>query len=203
MKKISYSLRIGIVGNIDYSTEIFLGDLRRFAINFSSFEIYSDLLLVVDDIPIKIKTFLVQNLEELITNINDIERLDVIILTVNLFDPKSIYQYYKNIIEEFNEMYYFQGVSILVGVDTEHIFKKQPSKNHRISRYNLREMTKYLNLIYCYEIYNKNEDVIEIYRKIFKDFIFRFRYSNPELFEQAKLYGKSLVNDYDRQFKRF
>ncbi len=203
MKKISYSLRIGIVGNIDYSTEIFLGDLRRFAINFSSFEIYSDLLLVVDDIPIKIKTFLVQNLEELITNINNIERLDVIILTVNLFDPKSIYQYYKNIIEEFNEIYYFQGVSILVGVDTEHIFKKQPSKNHRISRHNLEEMTKYLNLIYCYEIYNKNEDVIEIYRKIFKDFIFRFRYSSPELFEQAKLYGKSLVNEYDGKFIQF
>ena len=146
---------------------------------------------------------MVQNLEELITDFNEIEKLDVIILTVNLFDPKSIYQYYKDILEEFNEIYYFQGVSILIGVDTEHIFKKQPSKNQRISRYSLEEITKYLNLIYCYEIYNKNEDIIEIYKKIFNDFIFRFRYSNPELFEQAQLYGKSLLKENNGQFKHF
>ena len=203
MKKISYSLRIGIVGNKDYNKEIFLGDIMRFAINITSSENYSDFLVVVDDIPIKIKVFLVQNLEELINNFNKIEKLDVIILTVNLFDPKSIYQYYKDNVEEFNEIYYFQGVSILVGVDTEHIFKKQPSKNLRISRYNLEEITRYLNLIYCYEIYNKNDDIIEIYKKILNDFIFRFRYSSPELFEQAQLYGKSLMKEYNGQFKHF
>ena len=201
MKKISYSLRIGIVGNKDYNKEIFLGGILQFAINITSSESYSDFLVVVEDIPIKIKVFMVQNLEELITNFNKIEKLDVIILTVNLFDPKSIYQYYKDILEEFNEIYYFQGVSILIGVDTEHIFKKQLSKNQRISRYSLEEITKYLNLIYCYEIYNKNEDIIEIYKKIFNDFIFRFRYSSPELFEQAQLYGKSLVKEYNGQFK--
>jgi len=194
-------LRIGIVGNKDYNKEIFLGGILQFAINITSSESYSDFLVVVEDIPIKIKVFMVQNLEELITNFNKIEKLDVIILTVNLFDPKSIYQYYKDILEEFNEIYYFQGVSILIGVDTEHIFKKQPSKNQRISRYSLEEITKYLNLIYCYEIYNKNEDIIEIYKKIFNDFIFRFRYSSPELFEQAQLYGKSLVKEYNGQFK--
>lgn len=196
-------MRIGIVGNKDYNKEIFLGGILQFAINITSSESYSDFLVVVEDIPIKIKVFMVQNLEELITNFNKIEKLDVIILTVNLFDPKSIYQYYKDILEEFNEIYYFQGVSILIGVDTEHIFKKQPSKNQRISRYSLEEITKYLNLIYCYEIYNKNEDIIEIYKKIFNDFIFRFRYSSPELFEQAKLYGKSLMKEYNGQFKHF
>ena len=194
-------MRIGIVGNKDYNKEIFLGGILQFAINITSSESYSDFLVVVEDIPIKIKVFMVQNLEELITNFNKIEKLDVIILTVNLFDPKSIYQYYKDILEEFNEIYYFQGVSILIGVDTEHIFKKQLSKNQRISRYSLEEITKYLNLIYCYEIYNKNEDIIEIYKKIFNDFIFRFRYSSPELFEQAQLYGKSLVKEYNGQFK--
>jgi len=196
-------LRVGIVGNKDYNKEMFLDGILRYAINITSSESYSDFLVVVEDIPIKIKVFLVQNLEELITNFNKIEKLDVIILTVNLFDPKSIYQYYKDILEEFNEIYYFQGVSILVGVDTEHIFKKQPSKNLRISRYNLEEITRYLNLIYCYEIYNKNDDIIEIYKKIFNDFIFRFRYSSPELFEQAQLYGKSLMKEYNGQFKHF
>jgi len=203
LKKISYSLRIGIVGNKDYTSIIFLDEIKQFAINNSSSESYSDFLVAVEDIPIKIKVYFVQNLEELITDFNEIEKLDVIILTVNLFDPKSIYQYSKDIVEEFNEIYYFQGVSILVGLDTEHLFKKQASKNLRISRYHLEEITRYLNLIYCYEIYNKNEDIIEIYKKIFNDFIFRFRYSNPELFEQAQLYGKSLVKEYNGQFKHF
>ena len=203
MKKISYSLRIGIVGNKDYTSVIFLDEIKQFAINNSSSESYSDFLVVVEDIPIKIRVYFVQNLEELITDFNEIEKLDVIILTVNLFDPKSIYQYSKDIVEEFNEIYYFQGVSILVGLDTEQLFKKQASKNLRISRYHLEEITRYLNLIYCYEIYNKNEDIIEIYKKIFNDFIFRFRYSNPELFEQAQLYGKSLVKEYNGQFKHF
>ena len=203
MKKISYSLRIGIVGNKDYTSVIFLDEIKQFAINNSSSESYSDFLVAVEDIPIKIRVYFVQNLEELITDFNEIEKLDVIILTVNLFDPKSIYQYSKDIVEEFNEIYYFQGVSILVGLDTEHLFKKQASKNLRISRYHLEEITRYLNLIYCYEIYNKNEDIIEIYKKIFNDFIFRFRYSNPELFEQAQLYGKSLVKEYNGQFKHF
>jgi len=203
LKKISYSLRIGIVGNKDYTSVIFLDEIKQFAINNSSSESYSDFLVVVEDIPIKIRVYFVQNLEELITDFNEIEKLDVIILTVNLFDPKSIYQYSKDIVEEFNEIYYFQGVSILVGLDTEQLFKKQASKNLRISRYHLEEITRYLNLIYCYEIYNKNEDIIEIYKKIFNDFIFRFRYSNPELFEQAQLYGKSLVKEYNGQFKHF
>jgi len=203
LKKISYSLRIGIVGNKDYTSVIFLDEIKQFAIINSSSETYSDFLVVVEDITIKIRVYFVQNLEELITDFNEIEKLDVIILTVNLFDPKSIYQYSKDIVEEFNEIYYFQGVSILVGLDTEHLFKKQASKNLRISRYHLEEITRYLNLIYCYEIYNKNEDIIEIYKKIFNDFIFRFRYSNPELFEQAQLYGKSLVKEYNGQFKHF
>ena len=203
MKKIRYSLRIGIVGNIDYTKEIFLDDIMRFALNVNSSESYSDFLIVSKDIPIKIKVFLVENLEELIYKFNEIEKLDVIIITVNLFDLKSINQYSKEIFEEFNETYYFQGISILVGVDTEHIFKKQPSKNLRISRHNLEEITRHLNLIYCYEIYNKNEDTIEIYRRIFNDFIFRFRYSSPELFEQAQLYGKSLLKENNGQFKHF
>jgi hypothetical protein len=203
LKKISYSLRIGIVGNKDYNSVIFLEDIKQFAIKTFSTDSYSEFLVVVEDIPIKIKAFLVEDLEELIYKYNEIEKLDVIILTVNLFDPKSIYQYIKDVFEDFNETYYFQGISILVGVDLEKIFKKKPSENLRISRYNLEEITKYLNLIYCYEIYNKDKDIIKIYKKILNDFIFRFRYSSPELFEQAQLYGNSLMKEYNGQFKLF
>jgi hypothetical protein len=203
LKKISYSLRIGIVGDVDYNTDIFLNDIMQFAINSISTESYTDFLVVVEDIPIKVKAFLVESIEELIKDFEKIEKLDVIILTVDLFNQKSIYQYNKDIFEEFNEIYYFQGNSIVVGLDLEQIFKKKPSNNLRISRYNLEEISRYLNIIYCYEIYNKEKDIIQIYKKIFHDFIFRFRYSSPELFEQAQIYGKSLIKNYNGQLKHF
>lgn len=202
MKKISYSLRIGIVGNKEYNTRIFFDGLKEFTINSNSNESYKDFLVVVNEIPIKTKVFLVENLEELLTKFNQIEKLDVLILTVNLFDPKTIYQYYKDIVGEFNEIYYFQGISILIGIDIEQIFNKKSLKNQRISRFNLEEITRYLNLTYCYEIHNKHKDILEIYRKIFNDFIFRYRYSSPELFEQAQVYGKLLMKEYNGQLKQ-
>lgn len=195
MKKISYSLRIGIVGFKDFNKTIFQDSLENIAIESKVSEDLREFFIIHKEIPIKIKLFLTQDLDELIYNFNQIEKLDVIILTINLFGSKSLYQYYKNLIEEFNETYYFQGVSMLVGIDIEQIFQKIRQKKHRISRFSLEDMAKYLNLVYCYEIHNKSQDVKEIYDKIFNDFLFRFRYSNPELFEQTKKYGKKLLKD--------
>ena len=192
MKKINYSLRIGIVGNKEFMKEVFLSVLRSSAIEFDLVEEIYEIFLVYDNIPIKVKIFLGENLEELVNNFERIEKLNVIILTVDLFDSNSIYQYYKNIIEEFNETYYFQGISILVGIDFIKILPKKKTDNLRVSRYSLEEIAKYLNLIYCYEISNKNEDVMEIYKKIFKDFLFRFQFTSPDLYEQARGYGKAL-----------
>ncbi len=172
--------------------EIFLSVLKSSAIEFDLVEGIYEIFLVYSHIPIKVKIFLVENLEELVNNSERIEKLDVIILTVDLFDSNSIFQYYKNIVEEFNETYYFQGISILVGIDFIKILKNKSTENLRVSRYSLEDMAKYLNLIYCYEISNKNEDVSEIYKKIFKDFLFRFQFTSPALYEQARSYGKTL-----------
>lgn len=195
MKKISYNLRIGIVGNKNYHEEVFLDNIKDFAIAFNIMSPYSDFFLIYKQIPIKVKIFSAETLEEVINNFDEIEKLDVIILTVNLTDINSINQYFKNIMEEFNELYYFQGISILVGIDIAQIFKEKILKDIRVSRYSLKDMASYLNLIYCYEIYNITGDVIEIYKKIFDDFVFRFSYSSPELFEQAKNYGNSLLKE--------
>lgn len=195
MKKISYNLRIGIVGNKNYHEEVFLDNIKDFAIAFNIMSPYSDFFLIYKQIPIKVKIFSAETLEEVINNFDEIEKLDVIILTVNLTDINSINQYFKNIMEEFNELYYFQGISILVCIDIAQIFKEKILKDIRVSRYSLKDMASYLNLIYCYEIYNITGDVIEIYKKIFDDFVFRFSYSSPELFEQAKNYGNSLLKE--------
>lgn len=182
---------------------IFIDDIKNYAVNVKSSESNVEFLVVVNNIPIKVKAFLIESLNDIIEKFDEIENLDVIILTVNLFEPNSIYQYQKDIFEEFNEVYDFQGISILIGLDLDQIFKNTPSKDQRISRYNLEEITRYLKIIYCFEIYNKNKDIIRIYKKIFEDFLFRFRYSGPELFEQAQVYGESLIKQYSGQLKQF
>ncbi len=195
MKKISYSLRIGIVGGKDTKKEIFLDNVKEIAIDSKSFEEYFEFFLVFKQIPIKMKIFLVANIDQLIYNYNKIENLDVLILAMNLNDSNSVHDYSEESMKEFNEVYSFQGLSVLVGMDISQIFKIPPLNSLRISRYNLKKKTKELDLIYCFEIYNKAEDITEIYNKILDDFIFRFQYSNPELYEQAQKYGIELLKE--------
>ncbi len=192
MKKISYSLRIGIVGNKEFIEEIFLDTLNKFAIESKiSDEIY-EFLIVYKQIPIKIRVFLAETLENLIKSFERIQKLDVIIITLNLYDKDGLNTINKYIVELFTDTFLFKGLSVLVGMDIEHIFKKTPSRSLKISRFQLEKMTKDLNLIYCFEIFNKNRDVNEIYNTLLNDFILRFQYSSPELFEKAKIFGKRL-----------
>jgi len=195
LKKISYSLRIGIVGGKDTKKEIFLDNIKETAIDSKSFEEYFEFFLVFKQIPIKMKIILAADIDQLINNYNKIEKLDVLILAMNLNDSNSVHDYSEESMKEFNEIFSFQGLSVLVGMDISQIFKIPPLNSLRISRYNLKKKTVELGLIYCFEIYNKAEDITEIYNKIFDDFIFRFQYSNPELYEQAQKYGIELLKE--------
>ena len=194
MRKITYSLRIGIVGSKEITKKIFLDRLSMSSIDKNLSDDNLEFLIIYQQIPIKIKIFLAVRLEDLIYNFNMIEKLDVLILTLNLYEPDSINYYNKSLIQEFSEALSFQGLSVLVGMNIEQIFNKTLSKNLKISRFHLEKLTKDLGLIYCFEVYNNNQDITEIYNKIFNDFIFRFQYSNPDLFEKAKIYGKHLRN---------
>ena len=193
MKKISYSLSIGIVGSKELSKTIFLDTLKKSAIETNLSDDKLEFLIIFKHIPIKLKVFLAVRLEDLIYNFERIEKLDVLILTLNLNEPDAINYYNRALIDEFNDALSFQGLSILVGMNLGEIINNSPSKNLKISRFQLEKLTKELNLIYCFEIYNNKSDVSEIYDKLLDDFAFRFQYSSPELFEQAKSYGKHLL----------
>ncbi len=193
LKKISYSLRIGIVGKKQSIETIFFEGLRITAIESKISDEDYEFFIVYKQIPIKIKIFIAKKIEDLIYNFEKIQNLDVIILPLNLYEPASLQTITKSILQEFNETFAFQGLSILVGVDFENIFNRSSSKRHKVSRYQLEKVTKDLNLIYCYEIINNNSDINEIYNTIFEDFMIRFQYSNPQLFETAKDYGKKLL----------
>jgi ribosomal protein uS3 len=201
LKKVSYSLRIGIVGNQNYINAIFYESLKKMAIEAKSSKDSSVFLIVFRHIPIKIKLFLTESLESMIYNYENIEKLDIIILTINLYNKNSLNSFNKNLVEEFYETYLFQGLSVLVGMDTEQLFNKSPSKRYKISRFKLEKITQDLNLIYCFEIFNKMRDVNEIYNILLNDFILRFQYSNPELFEIAKEYGKKLLEESNPEEK--
>ncbi len=193
MKKISYSLSIGIVGSKELSKTIFLDTLKMSAIDTNLSDDKLEFLIIFKNIPIKLKVFLAVRLEDLIYNFERIEKLDVLILTLNLNEPDAINYYNIALIDEFNDALSFQGLSILVGMNLGEIINNSPSKNLKISRFHLEKLTKELNLIYCFEIYNNKSDVSEIYDKLLDDFAFRFQYSSPDLFEQAKSYGKHLL----------
>ncbi|MFX1477228.1 MAG: hypothetical protein ACFFCI_03765 [Promethearchaeota archaeon] len=201
MKKISYNLRIGIVGNVNYNKTIFLTSIKDFVIKSEILSEISVIKIVFKEIPINLIVFLSESLEDLVNNYAKIENLNVIIFTVDLRNLKSMKQYEKDLIDKFHEIYSFQGISMLVGLNLKQILKNKISKKLKVSRFTLEDTAKYLNLIYCYEIYNKAEDIIEIYNKILNDFLFRFRYSSPESFTQARIYGRNLLKEYNIQFR--
>jgi len=194
LKKISYSLRIGIIGKKESIKDIFFESLKISAIESNIYDDKYEFFIVFKQIPIKIKIFIADTLEDLIYNFEKVQKLDTIIITLNLYEPASLNTLTKGLLGEFNETFSFQGISILVGMDIENIFNGSPSKNFKISRYQLERITRDLKLIYCFEIINNDSDIHEIYNTILDDFMIRFQYSSPELFETAKNYGKKLMS---------
>jgi hypothetical protein len=87
----------------------------------------------------------------------------------------------------------FQGISLLAALDMKQINGLSTRGQPRISRYSLIKKTQDLNIIYCFEIQNKEKDVSELIHKIFDESLFRFKFTNPDLYEQAKSFGKELA----------
>ncbi|MFX1379848.1 MAG: hypothetical protein ACFFA4_12230 [Promethearchaeota archaeon] len=193
MKKINYSLKIGIIGNKEHIKDTFLDNLNKITIDSYFNNDFYQYLIIFRQIPIKIKVYIADSFETIIENYENIQKLDIIILTINLYDENSL-NINKLLVETFNELFLFQGLSVLVGMDIEQLFKSPPSKKFKISRFKLEKVTKNLNLLYCFEVFNKGRDINEIFNTLLNDFLLRFQYSNPEMFESAKEYGKWLMS---------
>ena len=124
LKKISYSLRIGIIGDKELIKQIFLENLSKSALESNLFNGNYEFLIVFKQIPIKLKIYLAENLENVIKNFEDIQKLDVLIITLNLYNPDSLDIIKKHVLDEFSNIFSFQGLSFLVGMDIQHIFNK-------------------------------------------------------------------------------
>jgi len=199
LQKISFSLHIGLVGIQDAGKDIILEFFKEKAIetNYDSEEKTKDKIyeffLVFKDFPINLKMYLAETIQELTFDYETIKRLDIVILALNLYNLSSKNKYMKEQFEEFIEEFMFSGISVLLGLDVELILKGTPSKEFRISKYNLVQKAKELDILYCFEILNKKGDLQEFYNKLLGDFTFKFQFTNPEILEKAREYGKTLI----------
>lgn len=189
MKKISYGLRFGLIGTKNSGKEILVNYLEKQAIEINHFKVNGmeegceEYFIVFKQIPIKIKAYLANSLKDFIYNVEKINSLDAIMLVLTINDVISNEQYKSEDFKDFCKDFSFEGVSVLAAMNIG------SSSTPQLKREDLITKAKELNVIYCFEIRNNDDDLKEFYEKIFNDFIFKFQYSSSELFDKAKKYG--------------
>jgi len=192
LKKIKFSLNLGIIGADDSGIDFLIDHLKRSALRNDNNEKLNEFLITYQDIPVKIKVFNGKDFNQFNERYEYIRRIDAIIVIIDIYNLNSINGDLFKGFEEFNTLYMFKGVSILAGTDKFSIENGVESDKLRISRFNLIQKTKDLGFLYCFEIQNKNNDILEIFNKFIGNFMIKLRNTNPELLERAKTYGKEL-----------
>jgi len=192
-KKFFFTLRFGIIGTKESGKELFINFLKQYSTSSKINKDLKEFFLMHNQIPLKLKVFLVEDFNKLIKNSKREKKLDIIILALNLNELSAVQNYSKEVLDYFYKRISFQGISILAGLDLNLIKNGILSDAMRISRYNLISKTKELNFIYCYEIQDKSRDFLELFERIFNECIFKFQFSNPDLFERVLSYGKEIT----------
>ncbi len=199
MKKIIFSLHLGLIGQEDSGKKILLGYLGKESIpinameNDTNQEEFQKFIVVYEGIPIKIKVYQTSDLNSFMNNHKFINNVDVLLLVLNLYHLNSKNEYRKDDLERFIKLFSFKGISGLIGFDVEQFQKGNRSSDFRISRYNLIQKVKELDLMYCFEIKDDIKDVKELYQILLNDYIFKLKISNPELLDKAREYGNELT----------
>ena len=197
MKKIKFSLNLGIIGADGSGIDFLIDYLKQSTLKNDKSEKLNEFLIMYNDIPVKIKVFNGKDFNQLNERYENIRRIDAIIIMIDIYDLNSFNEDLFKGFEEFNTLYMFKGVSILAGIDKFFIENGVVSDKLRISRINLIQKTKDLDFLYCFEIQNKNNDILEIFDKIIDNFMIKVRNINPELLERAKTYGKELNDQFN------
>ncbi len=197
MKKIKFSLNLGIIGADGSGIDFLIDYLKQSALKNDKNEKLNEFLIIYNDIPVKIKVFNGKDFNQLNERYENIRRIDAIIVIIDIYNLNSLNGDLFKGFEEFNTLYMFRGVSILAGIDKFFIENGVVSDKLRISRINLIQKTKDLGFLYCFEIQNRNNDILEIFNKFIDNFMKKVRNINPELLERAKTYGKELNDQFN------
>lgn len=197
MKKIKFSLNLGIIGADGSGIDFLIDYLKQSALKNDKNEKLNEFLIIYNDIPVKIKVFNGKDFNQLNERYENIRRIDAIIVIIDIYNLNSLNGDLFKGFEEFNTLYMFRGVSILAGIDKFFIENGVVSDKLRISRINLIQKTKDLGFLYCFEIQNRNNDILEIFNKFIDNFMKKVRNIDPELLERAKTYGKELNDQFN------
>ncbi|MGQ4873509.1 MAG: hypothetical protein ACP6IY_05475 [Promethearchaeia archaeon] len=197
MKKITYNVNFILVGQEPNIKDVIIDFIKKQAIEASYINDvlkkidYYEFLIVYEKIPIRLRIFSASNLDEIIYNHDKIKVLDVIVLITDL-NKNTIEKYEGEKVRELNEYFSFKGISTLLDFSFLNV-----SNNYNEIEKNkekLIEKAKELDSIYCFTIYNLEDDLKEFFSTIFNDLLFKFRISSLELFEDAIKYGSSLIS---------
>ncbi|MHA1272811.1 MAG: hypothetical protein ACTSQP_04630 [Promethearchaeota archaeon] len=197
MKKITYNVNFILVGQEPNIKDVIIDFIKKQAIEASYINDvlkkidYYEFLIVYEKIPIRLRIFSASNLDEIIYNHDKIKVLDVIVLITDL-NKNTIEKYESEKVRELNEYFSFKGISALLDFSFLNV-----SNNYNEIEKNkekLIEKAKELDSIYCFTIYNIEDDLKEFFSTIFNDLLFKFRISSLELFEDAIKYGSSLIS---------
>lgn len=194
MKKVKLSLNLGIIDKDGYGRELVIEYLNNLSLNYNVYENFIEFLIVFQDVPIKIKLFNALNFNSLIGDYKLIKRIDVLINIIDIYEHDSLESINFSDFEDFTITYMFQGISILLGLNKNLIENMNLLDRERISSIDLIKETKNLGFLFCFEIQNKNHDFLELFNKIFDNFILKLGNLNPELLKNAISYGKELKN---------
>jgi len=129
-----------------------------------------------------LKINILENFNDLINNYEKTKGIDVIILLTEQ-DKESISHLSKKQLKEVDELLLSSVSFILVHIETN-----SDSKD-AINEHELIQKAKELDVRYLFTIKPHHTEVDQIFTKIFDDFILKFKFLNPELFEKAKAYG--------------
>ena len=192
MKKVYFTLHLGIIGGEDSGKEVFITYLNKNSLN-PTIPDKNEYYLIHNRVPLKININLANNFKQFIEHKESIKRLDILIISLNLYNVNSFINFDFDEFNDFCIKFDFKGISILTLIDTHLTKNYDRSSILRIDRYSVIEKVKKYNIIYCFEIQNDTTDIMELFNKVFNEFIFKLQVSNPELFERLLNYSKILL----------
>ena len=188
MKKIVYSLNLGVIGLKDY-IKTFINNIIKNNSNHNTITIEKNQInfsLMFKDVLFKIKIHLFEKIKHLLNDKNLTQDLDSILFLININKLKNIRKYKRKSIQKINHIQIKKGNHILIGVNQDKI----EINNEIIEK--MIERSKILNMLYCFLIEDENKDIGSIFETILDDYVFNFKYSKPDLYELAQLYSKEI-----------
>lgn len=200
MKKIVYSLRCGVIGLKEFSEEIFR-DYLKSQLNDDQFipgQYVSDgayeFFILHRDLPFKIEITFFEDGDKFLENRNIRDNYDIICFLIeahNAVSSDNLKIECKNIKEVLPKDIMY----ILIG------FTRDLNRIVNSEREHLIMMGQELDFLYVFLLEYQKPDISQIFKKIFRDFTFQFKFSSPELFERAKAYGEKMREEKNKFFE--